>query len=229
MALLPLGPGLLRPVRLTRLNQAYGPIVALCRTYLEARGVEADGSDLRARAVLFPMGKVFESAIANHLRLRMGSAVKVQEESRLPPSAGGPDHPLTYVPDLRIELKGQRLILDTKYKDPERATPYGTAAFRNEDLYQIAFYASAHGCSGYLVYPRVERDVAVTYQVGGVQFGILTVNLEAPGLGGLEDLHGALVRLLHEQRSGEPVNRGSPSPLPRGPVSASPSSAVESA
>lgn len=202
----PLGPRLVGTVRVTRLNKEYGPMLALCRTYAEARGVEeAGGADVRARAVLFPMEKVFEAAIANHLRQRLGSAVSPQQGSQLHPLAGEPAHPVTYVPDLRIELDGRRLVLDTKYANPELTTRYGTTSFRNRDLYQIAFYALAEGCPGYLVYPRVTRDIDVAFEIGGTRCGIVTVDLEAPDLEGLKIFDRVLDRILLEEGLGGPA------------------------
>ena len=55
-------------VRITRLNQHYGPAIELCRLLDDSLGVEAGDGAVEARAFFFPMARVLEAAVANHLR-----------------------------------------------------------------------------------------------------------------------------------------------------------------
>jgi len=174
-------------VRITRLNAHYGPALQLCRLYLEGRGVEQPTGEVAAPAFLFPMAQVFENAVAAALARRLPN-VKVQPERSLAPISGDPRHMLTYRPDLVIAKPSGALVLDTKYANAERRTRFNTCSFRNEDVYQITFYAREHDCSGMLIYPRDERDVSVTFEIGGVRCVIVTVDLSQPGLAGLEAL-----------------------------------------
>lgn len=159
--------------------------------------MEQPTGEVFAPAFLFPMEQVFERAIANHLASRLPD-VRVQPERSLAPVEGEPRHMLTYRPDL---LVGERpsLVLDTKYADPERKTRSGTRSFRNDDLYQVAFYANEYGCPGLLVYPRSERDVHVTFEAAGARCVIATVDLSLPGLAGLEAVSGQVAELLQAQ------------------------------
>ena len=93
------------------------------------------------------------------------------------------------------------LVLDTKYANPERQTQYGTRSYRNNDLYQIAFYANEYGCPGLLVYPKAERDVDVTFQAGREHCTIATVDLGLLGLAGLEALEAIVQELIESGRT----------------------------
>jgi hypothetical protein len=76
---------------------------------------------------------------------------------------------------------------------------FGTRSFRNEDLYQISFYAREHRASGMLVYPRAEREVHVTFDAGGARCAIVTVDLSQLGLAGLEALAATVSQALEPQ------------------------------
>jgi 5-methylcytosine-specific restriction enzyme subunit McrC len=204
VTLVPLSPQLASGVRLTRLNAHYRPALELCRLYLEGRAVEQPTGEVAAPAFLFPMAQVFEAAIANYLAIRR-SDLMIQSERSLTPISGEPHHVLTYRPDLVV---GQtpRLVLDTKYANPERKTQFGTYSFRNSDLYQIAFYADQFDCPGLLVYPKAERDVDVTFNTRGARCSIATVDLSQPDLAGLAVLESVVEEAAEESpRPAAPV------------------------
>jgi 5-methylcytosine-specific restriction enzyme subunit McrC len=186
---------LVADVRLTRLNAHYRPALDLCRLYLEGRAVEQPTGDVAAPAFLFPMAQVFEAAVANFLAERM-TDVRIQPERSLAPVSGEPGHVLAFRPDLLVGDGPAVLVLDTKYADPERRARFGSRSFRNENLYQIAFYANEYGCPGLLVYPRSGRDVHVVFETAAAQCAIATVDLSLPGLAGMETLAATVQELL---------------------------------
>jgi 5-methylcytosine-specific restriction enzyme subunit McrC len=195
---LPISAQLAAEIRLTRLNAHYRPALELCRLYLEGRAVEQPTGEVPAPAFLFPMEQVFEAAVANYLAMRR-SDLKIQAERSLKPISGEPHHALTYRPDVVVGSTPPRLVLDTKYANPERDTQFGTRSFRNNDLYQIAFYANEYGCPGLLVYPRADSDVFVTFEIGGQRCSIATVDLSRPNLTGFDAL-ATVVDALAEER-----------------------------
>ena len=198
VTLVPLNPQLTARIRLTRLNAHYRSALELCRLYLEGRAVEQPTGEVPAPAFLFPMEQVFEAAVANYLAIQR-SDLMIQTERSLPPISGEPQHTLTYRPDLVIGRTPPLLVLDTKYANPERNTQFGTQSFRNNDVYQIAFYANEYACPGLLVYPKADCDVYVTFQTRQAQCTIATVDLSHPGLAGLDVLN-TLVTELTEER-----------------------------
>lgn len=194
----PLTPQLVAAVQLSRLNAHYRAALNLCRVYLDGRGVEQPTGEAPAPAFLFPMELVFESAVANYLQAQL-RGVTIQPQRSVVPVSGGPSHVLTYRPDLVVGEIPSRLVLDTKYADPERRTRFGTRSFRNEDLYQIAFYANEYTSPGVLIYPRADRDVHVTFEVGGARCTIVSVDLSLLGLAGMQTLAAAARELLDDR------------------------------
>jgi 5-methylcytosine-specific restriction enzyme subunit McrC len=201
VTLVPLSPQLMSAVRLTRLNAHYRSALDLCRLYLEGRAVEQPTGEVAAPAFLFPMEQVFEAAVANYLAMRRND-LKIQPERSLAPISGEPHHPFTFRPDLLFGETPALLVLDTKYANPERQTQFGTHSFRNNDLYQIAFYANEYGCPGLLVYPKADRDVLVTFEAARAVCAIATVDLTQPRLAGLEALE-AILRTSLRRGSGD--------------------------
>jgi 5-methylcytosine-specific restriction enzyme subunit McrC len=195
VTLVPLTPRLAAGIHLTRLNAHDRSALDLCRLFLASRAVEQPTGEVPAPAFLFPMEQVFEAAVANYLA-SWRSDLKIQPERSLPPISGEPRHSLTYRPDLVVGQTRELLVLDTKYANPERQTQFGTRSFRNNDLYQIAFYANEYGCPGLLVYPKAERDVDVTFEAGRARCTIATVDLSQPGLAGLHALEAIVEELV---------------------------------
>lgn len=194
VSLVPATPALLGSTRITRLNQHYEPALELCRIVLANGGLEYPGSTTTAPAFFFPMAQIFQDAVANHLRRRL-SGVRPQWGRSIKATGGFPDHPLVYIPDITIG-DPPAVVLDTKYARPEVRNAYGGLSFSNHHAYQIAFYARALDCSGVLVYPRVDRDVATDFEVRGTPISFLTVDLAAAGLAGLDALAGELDQRL---------------------------------
>jgi 5-methylcytosine-specific restriction enzyme subunit McrC len=197
VTLVPLSPQLATGIRLTRLNAHYRPALELCRLYLEGRAVEQPTGEVPAPAFMFPMEQVFEAAVANYLAMKR-SDLKIQAERSLTPISGEPHHALTYRPDVVVGKAPPLLVLDTKYANPERDTQFGTRSFRNNDVYQIAFYANEYDCPGLLVYPRADSDVFVTFDTGGQRCSIATVDLSRPDLTGLDALASVVDALAEE-------------------------------
>jgi 5-methylcytosine-specific restriction enzyme subunit McrC len=171
---------LLDASRITRLNQHYRPAVELCRLYLEGLGLELDSGNVSAPAFFFPMADVFQEAITSMLRSNL-SAVSRQSKYANQPIAGGPDHVLSFVPDIVVG-KPPVVVLDTKYANAEIPNEYGGLSFRNHDVYQALFYAVSLRCPALLVYPRADRDIGVTFSIDGIPVSIVTVDLREDGL-----------------------------------------------
>lgn len=176
---------LLASYSMTRLTHHYEPALQLCRLFLEQSGVELEPGKTRAPAFFFPMEYVFQEGITALLRERLGA--KRQPGGSHQPLAGGPARNIVFAGDISIGSPPQ-LVLDTKYVNAEVKNQFGGLSFRNDHIYQIAFYALSFGCPAVLVYPKVDRDIDVHFDVEGVRIGILSVDLQQEGLPGLDDL-----------------------------------------
>ena len=198
-----LSRALFSSVRVTRLNQAYGPALELCRIYFEHRGVDDAAGRITAPAFFFPMAEVFEKAIGNFLAGRLPN-VRVQTGGSLHAVAGEPAHTFAYTPDLVVGDPAQ-LVLDTKYSKAERVDAWGGLTYQNEHAYQLVFYGLAHGCPGILIYPRDDRDIDATYELNVQQFTFITVDLERDSLDGLPALAEAVRRRASQVRLEAPA------------------------
>lgn len=170
----------------TRLNRHYGPALRLCQLFLDQTGIELGTGTLSAPSFFFPMDIVFQEAVTSFLQSRYPNVFRQRGGSYVP-VAGTPTRSLTFVADIVLD-KPPKLVLDTKYARPEVRNQYGGLSFHNDHIYQVVFYALHFKCQALLVYPRVDRDVDVTFDIEGTPVSILTVDLNSSGLAGLSKL-----------------------------------------
>jgi len=194
VAFIRLTVGQLPSFRITRLNRYYQPALELCRLLFDQGGASTDVGPLSAPAYFFPMEMVFQEAVTTLLRKRLPAVSRRRGGSHQPVS-GSPARPLTFAADIVIESPPQ-LVIDTKYAAAEIQNQYGGWSFHNAHVYQAAFYGLSLGCPAVLVYPRTERDIDVAFEIGGVGIRLLTVDLNEPGLAGLDALAGRVEALL---------------------------------
>ncbi len=141
------------------------------------------------------MEEVFELAVANACVDRLPGVCAQQSSARhFVHTAGGPILPITMRPDILVGAPPV-LVADTKYASPTRVRRFGGHGYVNEHLYQVATYAKAYGAAGLLIYPRRDADVDVTYDLGGTEIRIVTVDL-SKGLRGLDELVAKLGALI---------------------------------
>jgi 5-methylcytosine-specific restriction enzyme subunit McrC len=178
--------GLVGSCRITRLNQHYRPAVELCRMFLEQSGVGLDVGEVTAPAYFFPMERVFQEAVTSLLRSRLPK-VSRQFSRSYQTVTGIPARSLTFAADIVVGSPPQ-LVIDTKYAPPEVRNQYGGWSFHNQHVYQVAFYALSLGCPALLVYPKVDRDISVTFGIEGISVSIRTVDLQQLGLPDLQSL-----------------------------------------
>lgn len=187
---------LIEAYRETRLNLHYAPLIQLCRLFLEQAGVELEPGNVRAPAFFFPMEYVFQEAITALLGDRIPDVAR-QPSGSHSPAAGFPSRRISFSGDIAVGSPPM-LILDTKYANAEEKNRYGGLSFRNEHIYQVAFYALSFGCPALLVYPEAESEIDVTFDVEGVRVGIVTVDLQQPELPGLETLIVRVMELVED-------------------------------
>jgi len=188
--------GLLASCRITRLNRHYRPALELCRLLLDQAGMGLGVGSVGAPAYFFPMDMVFQEAVTSLLQSQL-PAVSRQTGRSYQPVAATPTRPFTFSADIVIGAPPQ-LVIDTKYAAPEVRNRYGGWSFHNDNVYQVVFYALSLGCPAVLVYPRLERDVDVVFDIEGIAVSLLTVDLSEPGLPGLHALAAKVETLLSE-------------------------------
>lgn len=177
---------LLNSYTITRLNRHYRSALELSRLFLDQAGIEMAVGEVSAPAYFFPMSDVFQEAVTTFLRDRIPNVVR-QTGGSYQPVAGGPVRPLTFAADIVVGTP-PKLVVDTKYAPAEIPNRYGGWSFHNDHVYQVVFYALSLGCPALLVYPKVDRDVDVTFEIEDIIVSVVTVDLNEPGLPGLVGL-----------------------------------------
>jgi 5-methylcytosine-specific restriction enzyme subunit McrC len=192
------GAGALDACRINRLNEHYRPALDLARLLIVQCGIDAELRSIGGPAFFFPMEKVFEHAVTNYLVRHF--PVHRQAGKSYEPVSGSPHISLNFAADIVIG-RPARLVIDTKYAAPTVRNQYGAWSFHNSHVYQVAFYALSLGCPAVLVYPRVDEDIDVTFEVEGVNISILTLDLRTPQLAGFESLRDVITdRALRRER-----------------------------
>ena len=167
--------------QLNRLSSYYEPALRLCRLVLETSGIELGAGDVATPGFFFSMADVFEKAIERALREEFGRQnVHHQPEynNRIRVVDGEPAIPVTFIPDNVIGPHDVPwLIVDAKYKKP-LLEHYGDR-FHNADLYQAFTYAAALGAPAVLLYPKVDQEVDVAFEVGRHQVRLMAVEIDA--------------------------------------------------
>jgi 5-methylcytosine-specific restriction enzyme subunit McrC len=129
-----------------RAYQAYQPMHALCRFFLEQSGPSHRLGDRTMLPFLVDMARLYERFVAEWLKANLPAnfRLKVQETVHL-----GETHPLHFEIDLVMyeANTGTALcVLDTKYKVPEEPA--------HSDIWQVVAYAKLKKChEAILVYP----------------------------------------------------------------------------
>jgi len=89
--------------------------------------------------------------------------------------------------DITLESLEHKLIIDAKYYSKTVSDYYGSEKLHSTNLYQLNAYLSNlerdnsnplnSDCDGMLLYPMVDRDIDVTYQIGSHKMRVATIDL----------------------------------------------------
>ena len=130
-----------------QLTEAYRPLHALCRFFLDQRGPAFTAGEREMPAFLIDMARLYERFVAGWLRANVGPDFQVRVQERI---HFGEDAGQSFVVDMVIydaESGAPLAVLDTKYKSPGAAP---SAA----DLAQVVAYATAkQATEAILIYP----------------------------------------------------------------------------
>lgn len=154
-------------VVLDRSTKEYQMLLAWSKVYLMDQSFTIFSGSASARALLFPMERVFEAYVAKEMKrvcTQVGWEVSAQDRGYYLF-----DTPQKFAlrPDLVVNCRdGRRIILDTKWKrltDSAR----GNYGIKQEDMYQMYAYAKKYNTSEvWLLYPMQEgiQKHKISYQ-----------------------------------------------------------------
>lgn len=144
--------------QLNRMESRYAPLVEMAHLFLDGQFLDARSGRQQAFSLLFEMNRLFERYSARLLRpvvRRMGLKLMEQGPRRYLGFEDNGQGRLMMRPDISLLEHGKQpvTILDAKWKRVATSAPL--ASLTAADLYQLAAYATAYGCSHVvLLYPE---------------------------------------------------------------------------
>ncbi|MDY5450208.1 MAG: McrC family protein [Clostridia bacterium] len=146
-------------VVIDRNTKDYEMLMKGSNVFLKTKSFTTFSGTETARALLFPMEKVFEAYVAKHMKRvfgRAGWTVSAQDKGHyLFNTLNGEQHrKFALRPDLVVTRDdGSTIILDTKWKSLSN-DPRNNYAISQADMYQMYAYAKKYGTSEiWLIYP----------------------------------------------------------------------------
>ena len=170
-----------------RTNQNYGLLLKWSRVFLMNKSFSIFSGTESARALLFPMEKVFEAYVAKNLKKQLNRAgwnVSVQDKGYyLFDTLNGENHrKFALRPDLVVTRPDESvIILDTKWKRliNNRRANYGIS---QADMYQMYAYAKKYQTSEvWLLYPlneEMKNSKSILFDSGdGVRVSVFLIDV----------------------------------------------------
>lgn len=147
--------------RRDRLMAHYEAVRPWCELILKRQMPLAISGDWRGISFLFPMARLFENYVEQHLRnvLPVDARLISQSRSRYLCRHDGHDF-FQLRPDLLIMQGPKRWVLDTKWKEIDAADAGNSYGLAQSDFYQLFAYGSKYldGAGDLvLIYPRTDR------------------------------------------------------------------------
>ena len=132
-------------IQITRLNQAYKPLLQLCRLILLSSSLDVRAGRIQQMSFTFDMASLFERAIA-HLLRKNKRAIRIDGKPIVSVSGQSGLGKAFGMQRMKVDLEledagGGRTLIDTKYKglQPSRRD----CGVSREDIYQMYAYAKA--------------------------------------------------------------------------------------
>jgi len=174
-------------------NPYYYPVLSVCALLSHNLLPEAGGASYRFSSFLEDekqMGKLFEAFVRNFYG-REQEIFKVKSERIGWQLEKVEEDQLQYLPvmvtDVSLTSANRKLILDTKYYKNALRPHYDKQKLISGHLYQLFAYLknqpTRHGVGsveGILLYPVVNQELDLVYQLSGHKVSIKTINLNQP-------------------------------------------------
>ena len=168
-----------------RLMAHYQPIKPWCELIIQQLTPLAVAGDWRGMSLLFPMERLFESYVAGCLpeSLAPEAALRTQVSGKYLCTQGEKGI-FRLRPDLIVEHRGRRWVLDTKWKRLDSNTTGKNYGLSQSDLYQMFAYGHKflEGAGDLvLIYPRTSRflEVLEVFEYGiGLALWVVPFDLE---------------------------------------------------
>lgn len=188
----------------TRLNERYGPALALAKLLLDGASLASQAGGVTATGYVIDMHVLFEQVLERGIRSALaphGGTVRAQDPTTLDEEGRVPIRP-----DLTWWVNGTCAgLIDAKYK------VFQEQDYRHYDLYQMVAYADVHGLSDvYLVYVGDKSPDMHTVRGTAVRIHRVAVSLNTSHVELLDQF--ASIADQVRQANTRSVGRGTPSP-----------------
>ena len=212
---MPLSASIFSRVQLHRNNAFYGFLMDVCEmVYLYYLASETEGDSRFRDFVRDParMPQVFENFVRNFYRIelegkhsgyRVVGAEYIDWDVDETESADRRFLP-KMLTDVSLQTPYGYLIIDTKYYKEALSGRYDDRV-RSDNLYQMFAYVKNvarrgpeyNGCCGTLLYPAVQNDIDLAYEIQGHRIRIRTVDLDKPW----QEIHNDLLEIVEVQKA----------------------------
>lgn len=179
---------LFNSIRYNTNNKAYKFIINICELINDNLLISENGEEADFYNFLEDerkMAYIFENFVRNFYKKELKIAKVYREDIKW--ALKGEN--LEYIPkmetDISIEFPNKKIIMDTKYYKKSLTTNYGKDKLISGNLYQLFAYLKNNetkslkdkNSDGILLYPRVNKDLDLKYNIENHIIKICTVNL----------------------------------------------------
>jgi len=181
-------------VRLHRNNYFYDFLLKICMLIVDNILIEEKTGKSKFMDFLqdeIKMRYVFEEFLRNFYKIEQ-SDFRVTREIINWDILTFDDYSYKYLPemktDISLESQKRKIIMDAKFYKDTLDTNYGKDIIHSSNLYQIAEYLRNieakdrinQKCEGILIYPTVNKEVDLKYNLAGHLIKVKTINLNQP-------------------------------------------------
>jgi 5-methylcytosine-specific restriction enzyme subunit McrC len=187
ITVIPLNARMFNEVRLHRSNKHYGFVLDICKLLHDCLLMNEENSNLRFMDFERnhqEMAALFENFVRNFYRMEC-PGFKVSRENIYWDAEGE----LSLLPqmetDISIESDRFKIIMDTKFYHSAYSQRFDTEKLLSGNLYQMFAYlsnqrriiADAKPTIGILLYPKVDKELNLSYKLKGHHLNVNTVDL----------------------------------------------------
>ncbi|MEO1018720.1 MAG: 5-methylcytosine-specific restriction endonuclease system specificity protein McrC [Pseudomonadota bacterium] len=213
ISVIPLNQQVFRTVQLHSNNRFYRFLLSICELVVRMSLIDESEGQFRFRDFIRDekaMARLFESFVFNFYRHECPD-LDIRKERIYWQASSNTDPDLRFLPTMETDISVRdkphfkTLIIDTKFYRETFQKYYDAEKLHSANLYQLLTYLTnleqRQGpdalASGMLLYPVVDRDVAIDYELADKHVSIRTLNLAAPA----SSISNELLELVKPYRS----------------------------
>ncbi len=187
----PLSTQIFGQVVLHRNNRFYKLLLEICRLIHEGRLINEDEGTTQFRDFLRDeraMARLFERFLFSFYRKEQSEYSVSRDRIQWQDVSASPEA-MSYLPtmntDISLDSPDRKIVMDAKYYREVFQSNYCSDSIHSGNLYQLYAYVSnlairedkQRAVEGILVYPTVNREVDLEYEIQGYRMRVVTVDL----------------------------------------------------